>query len=200
MATGLSGPRCVSYRVSGVRWDRVSSWRSEHCCMLCQNAAGRLKHTHGSMAKWLMLQCRFTQQSLFDAYHRCALISQLLEPDVACCLRLRLLRACRKYWLEAKESTKVTYRSCLQAWIRFIEWRRSLGHPDDFCVYPDTKASIQQRCVAALASKQPLTLAALLAGGAVPQVAPAGADSKQVEGPCWYCEEPPQRTAQVSSH
>jgi hypothetical protein len=87
-----------------------------------------LSSTPGSMAKWLMLQCRFTQQSLFDAYHRCALISQLLEPDVACCLRLRLLRACRKYWLEAKESTKFTYRSCLQAWIRFIEWRRSLGH------------------------------------------------------------------------
>jgi hypothetical protein len=105
------------------------------------------------MPEWLMFQCRFTQQSLFDAYHRCALISQLLEPDVACCLRLRLLRACRKYWLEAKESTKVTYRSCLQAWIRFIDWRRSLGHPDDFGVYPDTKASIQQRCVAALASK-----------------------------------------------
>jgi hypothetical protein len=53
---------------------------------------------------------------------------------------LTLQCACRRYWLEAKESTKVTYRSCLQAWIRFIEWRRSLGHPDDFCVYPDTKA------------------------------------------------------------
>jgi hypothetical protein len=122
-----------------------------------------------------MLQCRFTHQSLFDAYHMCALISQLLKPDVACCLRLRLLRACKKYWLEAKESTKITYRSCLQAWIRFIEWRRSLGHPDDFCVYLDTKASIQQRCVAALTSKHSLTRAALLAGGAVPQVAPAGA-------------------------
>ena len=38
------------------------------------------------------------------------------------------------------------------------------------------------------------------AGSAVPQVAPARADSQQVEGPRWYCEEPPQRTAQVSSH
>jgi hypothetical protein len=174
-----------------------------HVASVCVNlpaAAGRLKHTHGSVPEWLMFQCRFTHQSLFDAYHRCALISQLLKPDVACCVRLRLLRACRKYWLEAKESTKITYRSCLQAWIRFIEWRRSLGHPDDFCVYSDTKASIQQRCVAALTSKLSLTRAALLSGGAVPQVAPAGADSKQVKGPSWYCEEPPQRTAQVSSH
>jgi hypothetical protein len=131
---------------------------------------------------------------------RCCVRIETLHVAMCAARQLESLRACRKYWLEAKESTKVTYRSCLQAWIRFIEWRRSLGHLDDFCVYPDTKASIQQRCVAALASKQPLTRVALLAGGAVPQVAPAGADSKQVKGPRWYCEEPPQRTAQVSSH
>jgi hypothetical protein len=198
MATGLSGPRCVSYRVSGVRWDRVSSWRSEQCCHVASERCRQLKHTQGTYLKWIISHFRFTQQSLFDAYHRCAITSQLLKPDVACCLRLRLLRAFRKYWLEAKESTKVTYRSCLQAWIRFIEWRRSLGHADDFCVYPDTKASIQQRCVAGHKSKHLMTWAA--AGSAVPQVAPAGADSKQVKGPRWYCEEPPQRTAQVSSH
>lgn len=92
------------------------------------------------------MQRRFTQQSLFDAYQRCALASQLLYSDVTCCLPLRMLRACRRYWLEAKETANITYRSCLQAWIRFIEWRRSLGHADDFCAYPDTKARIQQ-CV-----------------------------------------------------
>jgi hypothetical protein len=46
--------------------------------------------------------------------------------------------------------------------------------------------------MAALASKQSLmrvALLTLLAGGAVyavPQMAPAGADNKQVKGPSWY--------------
>jgi hypothetical protein len=76
-----------------------------------QNATCRLKHTHSSKTEVVNVLCRFTQQSLFDAYQRCALASQLLYSDVTCCLPLRMLRACRRYWLEAKETTKITYRS-----------------------------------------------------------------------------------------
>ncbi len=88
----------------------------------------------------LTLCCRWTEERLFNLYHRCGLWHASHAQRSSATLAVAS-SSCRTFWLDKPDGTRKLYAGALKAWVLYIDELRAQGRDVDYCVHPHSKVS-----------------------------------------------------------